>query len=1256
MFLGTGVLIVLSLLACPASAQEAGTILGVVRDASGGTVPDARITITNVDTSEMRTAATGDDGAFRVPGLRPGHYSVKVEKDGFKTSNQTSLTLNVAQELVLSPLMQVGSASQEVTVTGEAPIINTTTSALGALVDDQRIADLPLNGRNYLDLTLIQPGIQVNSSPSGGGSGSSGTWFSSNGMPPRSNTYTLDGALIGNQYGTGPNSISGSTLGVDGIKEYKIVTNMFGPEYAMTMGSQMVIVSKGGSNQWHGDMFEYLRNNHMDARNFFEAQPSLLGGQRLSQFKRNNFGAAGGGPIKKDKTFFYLVYEGLRTAQQDAIQDTTLPAACHFVNINGTPVILGGGAIPSTVTLPPGFTAANQQILNSRASGTVTMATTGCGSLAAGASLTNPSRNPVLANMTTPWIGQFPFPNENIAGVSSNYTFPGQTHVREDYGQLRIDQNISESDTFFSRYTFDDNRLVTPYNNLSASDTGNGYPQFFSLGVSRNQYVTFGENHVFSTTMFNQGRLSFSRTNFIGRPGVRRVSDLNPDFDLIDTPSTPGSTCFAASNPVCVWSYLPRRFNGGFGPGNGVTTLSYNTTFPTYHPQNLWTLADDVFVAHSKHAFKMGILMNNYQEPSVMQKGASGNDPSNAVGNWMQGIATGTITVVTPTPGFSSNGGILSSQYHNSYYLDKTYMFKTFGFYVGDDYRATSRLTLNLGLRYEFGTIPHELYGRSSVIYNLQAGSPTFTLGPLFNHNASLRNWSPRFGFAWDIFGNGRTSVRGGVGMYYDLANIGSMLTQSANGVPPFGAQTQVAEANAPITIPYVDVNGNPVNVATGLASPAQTNFTTSQLGHALQMSDPNIKSPHSVQYNLTVERQLPLGIGLSASYVGNRGINLYALVEGNPVVPTGTVNGQPVYYDQTLGPGNVPRGQVQCFNNALTNGQPFTIGGMVVPSTDPRYPCRMNPYWTSALFITSPSNSWYNALQVSVTKRLSHGLDFQGAYTYSREIDTTEGQMYNTDCGLNVGTAVGFFPGNLNLDKGPGCADVPHSFHMSLLYQIPGFKSGGFVSKLTNGWSIQNVVSVVEGTPFSPVIAQDRSFSGVITQGNSTRPNLNSTASTVQFPGNSNTYNFIPFDPKTVITGDPNNWYNPLMFSEAALGTIGNAPRNILRLPGLGDWDFSVHKDTKLGFLGEQGALQFRAEFFNLLNRANFGPVGSTTVFNGTTVANNFPANTPNSALGGTIQAPFGSSSSNPLGSVGQITTTRTTSRQIQLALKLVF
>ncbi len=291
---------------------------------------DAKVTITNSDTNDSRTINTGEDGSYRAPGLQPGHYMIKVEKDGFKTVTQTGLTLDVTAELVVNPTSSRWARRPRKLQSRERLPSSTPPPAHWAgLVNDQQIAELPLNGRNYTDLTLLQPGI---SQTTHSGLGDAGLWYSSNGMSPRSNNYTLDGALTVTQNGTGPASMNGSALDVDGIKEYKIVTSMFGAEYGLLMGSQMVIVSKSGTNQFHGDVFEFLRNNHMDARNFFEAPTSLIPGpyNRLPQFQRNNFGGALGGPIRKDKTFFFLVYEGLRLSQGDTIQDTTLPCRLPF--------------------------------------------------------------------------------------------------------------------------------------------------------------------------------------------------------------------------------------------------------------------------------------------------------------------------------------------------------------------------------------------------------------------------------------------------------------------------------------------------------------------------------------------------------------------------------------------------------------------------------------------------------------------------------------------------------------------------------------------------------------------------------------------------------------------------------------------------------------------------------------------------------------------------------------------------------------
>jgi Carboxypeptidase regulatory-like domain len=1226
-FVGVLALFLLMLMVIPASAQESGTILGVVKDASAGVVPGAKITVTNLATNEARTVMTAEDGAYRVPALRAGQYTVKVEAQGFQTQIQTGLTLNVAAELVANITLQVGSATQEVTVTTESPVVNTTTSSLGGLVNDQTIAELPLNGRNYLDLTLLQPGVQASSH--GSGAGSSGTWYSSNGAPSRSNNFTLDGAPLVNQYGTGANSIAGSTLGVDGIREYKVVTNMFSAEYGMTMGSQMVIVSKGGTNRWSGDAFEYLRNDHMDARNFFEAQPAQLGGRRIPPFQRNDFGASFGGPIRKDKTFFYLVYEGLRTAQGDTITTQTLPAACHFVqpadsngSAVGSPVIIGGGPIPSGITPPAG---AVQKIFQGPIS-TVVPGATQAMLTSASQCTSGLSTNQLVAAVVQPWIGQFPFPTSGTA----NYTFPGKTRIREDYSQLRVDHSFSANDTFFARGTFDDTHMTTPYAaSLVSSDSGAGFPQYDTLGKSRNQFYTLGENHIFSSSLLNSFRLSFSRTQFTASFD-QFFTPMNPDFILQDAADSP---CFAAVNPTCVWSFIPGQLTAGFNPGGGTTQLTGpGTTYPTYHIQNVWTLADDIFYTRGKHAFKFGVLLNRYQNNSLNAKGTGGAIAFGSISNFIKGFAT-SYNAVLPYPQFllSGNSSLLAPPF-NGNYLDRANTYRTQGFYVQDDWRATTRLTVNMGLRYETMTEPNELYGRYGTIPDI-ATSSTYAIGS-FLRNPTLRNFSPRVGFAWDVLGNGKTAIRSGFGIYYDVGNIGQLLSsQGPNGVPPFGVQTQVQQ---------------PASTVIALPLP----FPNSSFGKALQYTDYNIKNPHLMQWNLTVEQQLPLGFGLSASFVGNRGINIGTLMEGNPVVPDHYTNGLPIYNTSDAPDAARPAdAAASCFNNALTVGQPLIIKGVTINPGDAAYPCRVNPFWTSTLFATAASNSWYSGLQILVTKRLSRGLQLQGSYTYSRAIDTTMGMAYRNDCAAS-GADIGVSPSNLSLDKGVGCSDIPHALRLNLLYHLPNLQSNGFVSKLVNGWWIGNIVTVQGGFPATPLITGERSFSGVATASNNDHASLNTAPnSAIQVPGAAagTLYQWIPYDPGTVNTGDPNHWWNVLMFGQQPLGQLGTSPRDILRMPGLGNWDFSLAKDTKLGFLGEAGSLQFRAEFFNIMNRANFG------IPNGTA----FTADTskPCPASGGcNIGAANGSSAANPLGSFGLITSTSTTARQIQLALKVIF
>ena len=314
-------------------------------------MPGAAVTARNLGTAEVRTTLTEADGNYRIPALLIGNYEVRVERAGFTTGVHTGLVLTVALQAVVNFTLQVGSTQQTVEVTGEAPLVNTTTSSLGGLVNSQRMIDLPLNGRNYVDLALMQPGItdQQNATH---GPGYTGAAIIGNGATIRSNNYLLDGASMVNLWGVSSASVSSSTLGVDGIEEFRVITNAMPAQYGMSMGTQMIMVSKAGSNSFHGDVFDYLRNSALDARNFFDS-PQSSGGHRLPEFRRNDFGASLGGPIRKNKVFFDAVYEGLRANTGFTETTKVVPASCFLLPgtanlVNPTNCANDVGANPST--------------------------------------------------------------------------------------------------------------------------------------------------------------------------------------------------------------------------------------------------------------------------------------------------------------------------------------------------------------------------------------------------------------------------------------------------------------------------------------------------------------------------------------------------------------------------------------------------------------------------------------------------------------------------------------------------------------------------------------------------------------------------------------------------------------------------------------------------------------------------------------------------------------------------------------------
>src|SRR5262245_16088820 len=310
-----------------------GTILGVIRDGTGAVLPGASLTVTNVDTAQVRTTLSSENGTYRVPALPVGNYEVRVELPGFQTAVRSGITLTVSQEAAINFTLEVGATSETISVTADAPLVNITSASLGGLVDSQKIADLPLNGRNYTDLTLLQPGVTEHNGQTTG-AGNSGTYFSVNGATTRSNNFLLDGAIMQGIYSANPSAITNNTLGVEGIREYRVVTSFFPAEYGTLMGSQMVIVTKSGTNDFHGSLLEYVRNSVLDARNYFDTAASsgkkLDGSQRrLPMFQKNNFGASAGGPLVKDKTFIFGVYEGVRQRLGQSQVNNVLAPGCH---------------------------------------------------------------------------------------------------------------------------------------------------------------------------------------------------------------------------------------------------------------------------------------------------------------------------------------------------------------------------------------------------------------------------------------------------------------------------------------------------------------------------------------------------------------------------------------------------------------------------------------------------------------------------------------------------------------------------------------------------------------------------------------------------------------------------------------------------------------------------------------------------------------------------------------------------------------
>jgi hypothetical protein len=1001
-----------------------GTISGTVTDNSGGAIAGATVQITNVSTGVVRAATTNAQGRYNVPDLLVGEYEAQVSNAGFQTTVQKAIPVTVGSQRVVDFTLQVGQAQQTVTVEGTISQVDTTSAAVSSLVEQKQISDLPLNGRNYTQLISLAPGVQSVPAGTSGFYGRQAN-YSVAGSRPEGQVYLLDNTDVQDFFNHGPGSaVLGTALGVEAIAEISTQTNTFSAQFGGS-GGAINAVTKSGTNQLHGSLFEFFRNSALDSRNIFD-------GKTLPPFRQNQFGGAAGGRIKKDKAFFFGNYEALRRRQG-------LTKIAFVPDSNARLGILPGVA-PITVT-------------------------------------------PLIQQL----LGYYPLPATLVGGGVGTVPVVASQAGNETYLLGRVDYTLSTNDSLFGRYVNDRADFTDPF-------SGSAIPLWPETHHTNNHYATVEERHSISPALLNLARVSFTRT--------REGSDLNNNL--------PGL------------SFYPNRKNGTLNI-TGLTSLGSSIFLPFKIVQNKYAFADDVYWTHGAHSLKFGVTVQRVQSNDNNPGWLGGQYTFGSLQNFLRGVPASFL------------GPIIGQD-------DSMRDFREIDLtpYIHDEWKVSSRLTLNLGVRYGFVTNPVMAEHPLNAITDFVHGTGFTRVDHVFLNNISTRNIDPRLGFAWDVFGNHRTSVRGGFGIFHDVVQTRTFASGYSFN-PPFVTSVVIApdwpSPFAKLTTP----------------TPSQTN--------GINYDTP--ATPYQMQWNLNIQRELPGAAILTVGYVASRGVHLFDQRDQNPPIPKVGANG------------------------VLTFGTPNPSGVLI---SNPR----INPAFSVLNSAEAMANSVYHSLQVNVNRRFQRNVQGQLAYTWSHCIDNS-----SSTSGLEGGLPI-MNPYNASSDRGNCLFDRRQNLVASSVVALP-FHGKFAGHQLVEGWQLSGIVIVRTGLPFTPNVGFDQAGLGS-SSATVVRPNLAAGRTA-----------------DNITTGKLAQWFDKSAFPLETPGTLGNAGRNILFGPGFWNVDFSAIKNTKIS---ERLSLQFRAEFFNILNHPSWGnPNLSVT-----------------SAVGGSI------------------TTAASTARQTQLALKLIF
>ncbi|MFY9908699.1 MAG: carboxypeptidase-like regulatory domain-containing protein [Candidatus Sulfotelmatobacter sp.] len=1203
------------------SAQGAsGRIVGRLADPTGAVLAHANVTLTNEATAISRSTLTNDSGDYSFVEVVPGKYTVQFELAGFKKNVQKGVTVDVNQVVTLNSTLQIGASQETVEVTSEAPQVDTTSTQLGAVINDRSVNELPLNSRDTYQFLQLQPGVQAQLGNGNGslfyGSQDTGS-VSVNGGRTRANNFSVNGGDANDQFVNLP-TVQPTP---DSVEEFRVITNTFDAEYGRNSGSVVNVVTKSGTNSLHGDIYEYFRNTVLDAKNYFD-----IAGR--PQWNQNQFGGTLGGPVIKDRSFFFVSYEGRRIREGITGQQVNVPSAAERAGNFSAFGPFSGGISNSFVA----------QVLDGR-SGCDAALGLGAGGIAAtpvdpntgvidwstifpDGAIPSACQDPVAANLMQLYI------------PTASVTVPVSTD-NEDQFTVRFDHKINDRQNFTAYYYFNDLRQLQPFNQFEAA--GANVPGFGNFNNNRFQQWNLTHTWTLTNALVNEAHFTYMREGQLGF--------LKPQTTLPVTSSCTGAAmpfCFTGRSDSAPINALVAT--SGIGPGKaGITpglpaTLTgvpfinigggatFGNNYEGFLPQvgNSFQWSDNLTWVKGTHTFKFGIDVRRQRFDQYYYYNVNGyyqfyNGGSNSI------FTSDGDNYAEFLLGLSDSYGQGSGQRED---VRGTSVYP----FAQDSWKIKPNLTLNYGLRWELDTPPTDISGhvetfrpgQNSTIYpcalsaageaELGATSSSCAAAgvqptglvvpgdpgvPAGMTSTYYHAFAPRIGVAWSPGRSGKTSIRAGWGIFYNP--IEELVLAQFGAEPPFGGSSDIYETF--FNTPFVYQAGGSIapNPFNGVLTPTKGQAVDYSLFRPILLYgefQPHLRTQYTEQYNLTIQHQLANSMMLQVGYVGSEGHRLLASYDINPSIPQTCLDMSniSIHYNAndvtsygtptTCGPFledsqwsvKVPPGfPFHMPNGSIVKGTGQTLQFVGLrPYSSPSCnaftgagcPLDGIPVFSDIFAENTVANATYNAFEAMLEKRFSHGLQFQAAYTFSKSLD--DGSTFEETLD----------PFNHAASRAMSLFNSKQRFVVSYDWEIPTRRYHGFRGQLVDDWSISGITQFQSGFPIRLDTEDDTELTASIFFLGTEAPSL------VQ--------PFQKLNPKT----SGGFWFNPNDFATAAtpnasgltgppLGQSNNGTqRSICCGPGLEDWDFAIHKKFPID---EARYFQFRAELFNIFNHTNF-------------------------------------------------------------------